>query len=106
MTRYRDGLAIPDCVFEAAAWKYQVEITCSCGHLARHDPHGLWHFCEKKRWSDNFQDLYLRFYCLRCMVSRKQKVRPRKIDGTKEPATIRLPWPSELEWKRAISRFR
>lgn len=106
MSRYEDGLRVATCVFEAAAWHHVVRIRCACGHMALHDPHGLWWLCRRRRWNDDFRALAPRFYCTRCLASLRRKVRPASIDTARAAATIILPMPPENEWKREIRRFR
>lgn len=107
MSVNRNGLRVATCVFEAAAWHLAVEVRCSCGHRALHDPHGLWWHCERRRWNDDFRALKPRFYCTRCLASLRRKVRPSRIAAAADrERTICLPLPPDREWKRALSRFR
>lgn len=106
MSRYVDGIPVPTCAFEAAAWHQTVRIRCACGHMAFHDPHGLWWLCRCRHWDDNFRALIPRFYCTRCLASLRRKVRPASIDVAKASATIYLPMPPDRVWKSEIRRFR
>jgi hypothetical protein len=102
----KDGLRVATCAFEAAAWHRSVKVACRCGHAAYFQAHGLWWLFQKRRWSDEFKEMPLRFVCSLCLVRHRKKVRPVLIEAVEHPATLNLPMPDEREWKRAISRFR
>lgn len=101
-----DGTRVATTVLEAAAWRVNVRLTCTCRHHAAHDPHGLWWHCKRWRWDDDFRSLYRRFFCSRCFAITRAKVRPALIDTCKGEPTIYLPPPPEREWKNVIRNFR
>lgn len=108
MARYKDGLKVATCLFEAAIWHYAVGVRCGCGHRAAFQPYGLWWRFHRKGWNDDLQAARARFWCRPCRLSHGRKVRPgalrliRPYDGP----LIELPLPDEREWKRVLSRFR
>lgn len=106
MARYRDGLKVATCIFEAAAWRYSVRVVCRCGREEFFDAHGLWWKFQWKGWSDDFRDARRRFYCKACLQRHGRKVRPATIETSREPPRYCLPLPDEREWKRAVNRFR
>ena len=106
MARYRDGLKVATCLFEAAAWHRTVKVTCRCQHLGLFEPHGLWWRFERRGWSDDFRDARPRFYCRMCREQHGRKARPVAIETTNDAARIHLSLPDERVWKRAVNRFR
>ncbi len=106
MSQYRDGLRVATNAFEAAAWHKTVKVACACQHVARFDAHGLWWLFYKRGWDDSFRNMRPRFYCTRCLIQTRQKVRPKVIEAVQDKATMTLAMPDPNEWKRAISRFR
>ncbi|WP_461159271.1 hypothetical protein [Sphingobium sp. TomMM35A] len=108
MSRYFDGLKVPTCLFEAAAWRYAVKVGCGCGHFAAFQPHGIWWHFHRKGWPDDFRSARSRMWCCVCRQYTGKKVRPRRLDAIR-PYTgrlIDLPMPDEREWKRIVNRFR
>lgn len=106
MARYVDGLKVPTTIFEAAAFHYDVKVSCRCGHSAVFAPHGLWWKFYRKGWNDNFIDARERFYCRTCWMAAKGKARPIRIESVKQLIVIELPLPDERVWKREQRRFR
>ena len=53
MARYRDGLKVATCIFEAAAWHYSVRVECRCRREGLFEAHGLWWKFQRKGWSDD-----------------------------------------------------
>lgn len=106
MARYRDGLKVATCIFEAAAWRYSVRVACRCGREEYFDAHGLWWKFQWKGWSDDFRDARRRFYCKACLQRHGRKVRPAVIETSRESPRYCFPLPDEREWKRAVNRFR
>lgn len=102
-----DGRRVATNVFEAALWNYSVEVGCNCGHCVRFGTYPLWWALEQTGRSDGFSDLQRRFYCSRCKIMKRKKVRPARVVASDDPPTVTfLPMPPEREWKRALSRFR
>jgi len=108
MARYKDGLKVATCLFEAAAWHYAVKIGCGCGHFAVFDPHGLWWHFHRHGLDDAFPAVRRKMWCSVCWRTRCARVRPRRLDLVKPYAggLVRLTMPDEREWKRMVSRFR
>lgn len=103
----RDGMRVATCLFEAAAWHYAVRPVCRCGHGATFNPHGLWWHFQKKMWDDRLKPAREHFWCRRCSLQHRKRVRPVRLELVRQSAgDIELTFPPEREWKRAISRFR
>jgi hypothetical protein len=102
----KDGLRVAGSIFEAAAYHKNVKVVCRCGHHACYEAHCLWYLFERRLWDDAFWDVRRRFWCRPCRQRTGEKVRPRWVGASLEPITVELPWPSELEWKRAQRRVR
>ncbi|MHA6717880.1 hypothetical protein ACX40Y_00375 [Sphingomonas sp. RS6] len=103
MARYdRDGGQMPRTLFEAAAFHRTVQATCTgCGHVAGFHAAALWRLFQRKQWSDVLADAGRRLRCSRCGQ------RGTTIELTRDAPTITsLPLPSDIEWRRAVSRFR
>ena len=107
MARYRDGLRVATCLFEAAAWHYAVKITCSCGHSVSFNPHGLWWHFRRNGLPDDLRNIGASFWCRPCTARRGHRVRPVQVELVRESETdFRLEMPDEREWKREVNRFR
>lgn len=103
---YKNGVPVADCLMEAAAWRHTVQIACRCGYVALYDPHALWWLYERKGGNPSFREMARRYYCSRCYLRTKRKVRPAiSAEGYEEP-TVHLEMPSDAEWNRAKRRFR
>lgn len=108
VARYsKDGLRIATNIFEAAAWRKGIKPVCKCGHSAIFNPHGLWWRFECKGWDQQLGEARKRFWCVRCGQRSGRRVRPVRLELVEQSVgDIELPFPSDHEWKRAISRFR
>jgi hypothetical protein len=108
MARYKDGLKVATDVFEAAAWRYNLEVSCgSCGHASVFDPHRLWWLFTRKGWDDRLTEASRRFWCRPCGARVGKRIKTAAIELVRDPAQEHgLPFPPEAEWKRATSRFR
>ena len=104
--RYEDGLPHATNLFEAAAWHKALCVTCSCGHSATFDPHGLWWLFERKGWNMRLADARRHFICSACNNAGRMGMRAARIEAVGGTGSIRLPMPDEREWKSALSRFR
>lgn len=108
MARYTgDGLKVATNLFEAAAFRKTVKVTCWCGHSATFDPHGLWWWFHRRGWDEQLRDISKKFWCRHCRDRRPgSRTRPIKVELVEEPPQVTLPLPDQRQWKRAISRFR
>jgi len=108
MSRNIDGLRVPTHLFEAAVWRYNIRVSCPmCRKSAVFEAVGLWYRFHQKRWDDDLRNARDKLWCKPCSHRLGKRVRPRKLELTKEgPATRHLPDPSDIEWKNALSRFR
>lgn len=97
----KDGGRIVTSIFEAAAFQYTIRATCSCGHSAVFQPHALWWQFQRKGWPDKLAQARQRFRCLRC--GRRS---PRVETGSDAVTRDVYPLPPDVEWKRAVNRFR
>jgi len=103
---YKNGAPVPDCLLEAASWRYTVKIACSCGHAAFYEPHALWWLYDRKGWNGNFREMQRRYFCSHCYQRTSKRVHPRiSAEGQEEP-TVGLPLPPKDEWNKAKRRFR
>ena len=106
MARYRDGLKVATCIFEAAAWHYSVRVAGRGWREGLLEAHGLsWNF-QRNGWSDDFREAKRRFYCKACSQRYGRKVRPLVMETSNKPPRHRFPLPDEREWKKAVNRFR
>jgi hypothetical protein len=110
MARYEGGLKVPTQIWEAAAMHRLIKIECAilrCGNVGLFDPHAMWWHFYRRSWSDTFTVAQHRFYCQRCsgVAGFRVKRGTMTCTGTGEPNRS-LPMPSELEWKRFLSRHR
>lgn len=103
---FRDGVPVASCLMEAAAWRRTVKVGCRCGHAAFFDPHALWWFYERRGWDGTFAVMRRRYFCSACLGATGRRVRPVVSAEGHEQPTVKLPWPPESEWKRAVNRFR
>lgn len=101
----KDGLWIVSDAFGTGAYHLNVKLSCQCGHFVCYEGHCFWWLLERtgKLW--HFSDIKRRYYCGPCFKRTGRKIRPR-VEGVKDPVTVELPWPSELDWKRAKRRVR
>ena len=106
MARYRDGLKVATCIFEAAAWHYSVRVECRCRREGLFEAHGLWWKFQRKGWSDDFREAKRRFDCKACSQRYGRKMRPLVMETSNKPPRHHFPLPDEREWKKAVSRFR
>lgn len=107
MSRYKDGVPIPTNLFEAAAWHWSIKVHCSrCRRTGIFEPGGLWWQFERKHWDMRLAEARERFWCRRCTEATGNKIRPSFLEPTAEMPIIMLPMPPDLEWKRAVRRFR
>lgn len=106
MARYRDGLKIATCLFEAAAWHKTVKVICQCGHVGLFHPHGLWWHFHRRGLDDNFGPARQKMWCRECARRLGKRIRPKAIELVTEAPHITLPLPDEREWKRVVNRFR
>ena len=108
MARYKDGLKVATHVFEAAAWHQNVRVSCgTCGHSSTFDPHKLWWLFTRKGWDDGLAEASRRFWCRKCGARVGKRIKTARIELVRDPAQDHgLPFPPEVEWKRAVSRFR
>lgn len=98
---------LPTSILEAATLRKAVIPTCSCGNLARFEPHGLWWHFERRGWDDRLLAATGRFWCRKCRSRLRTTVRPIRLDiQPSGPGDFELPWPDEREWKRAVARLR
>ncbi len=103
---YRNGVPIADCVLEAALWCYAVKIACRCGHATYFDPQALWWLYVQRGWNGSFVEMRRRYFCSKCYLRTRQRVRPViSAEGREEP-TVELPRPPDEEWNRARRQYR
>lgn len=103
MARYdADGGQVPRTLFEAAAFHRSVRAACAgCGHIGVFHAAALWRLFERRQWPGLLTEVGARLRCSRCGR------RGTTISLTCDPPTITsLPLPSDVEWRRAVSRFR
>jgi hypothetical protein len=103
---YRDGVPIADCVLEAALWNHAVKIACKCGHAVYFDPQALWWLYGQRGWHGSFREMRRHYYCSRCYLRTRRKVRPTISAEGREQPTVDLPHPPDNEWQRARRRYR
>ncbi|MEV5033697.1 hypothetical protein MRBLMC3_002934 [Sphingobium sp. LMC3-1-1.1] len=106
MARYKDGLKVATCLFEAAAWHYCVKAICTCGHAAVFDPHGLWYHFHRRGLDDRMGCVREKLWCRECGRRYGKRVRPVTLELVRELPSITLPLPDEREWKRIVNSFR
>jgi hypothetical protein len=105
MARFdKDGGRIPTNLFECAAWHVLIQVICrrpQCRRVAVFDPHQLWWRFERKCWDDALNRVGDKMRCGACGASGA-------VSTLRRPAevTVKLSWPDEREWKRALTRFR
>jgi hypothetical protein len=103
---YKDGVPVADCLMEAAAWRYTVRITCQCGHFVLLDPHALWWLYERKGGNPSFREMRRRYFCSRCYLRTRRRVRPTIVATGHEEPTVKLELPPDEVWRKAQQRFR
>lgn len=107
MSVYLDGVAVPRTFFEAAALHWSVKVHCSrCTNKTVFEPAGVWWRFRRKRWDDHFANARKHFFCMRCAIGGRQRVRPSFLEAVRDTPVNFLEPPSDREWKRATRRFR
>lgn len=93
-------------LFDAAAQHRNIRLDCpKCRHCAIYHAAALWKMFGEKGWNDSLRAVPRRFYCADCSRFGGPKVRPGLILSP-DIETVRLPLPSDTEWKHAIRRRR
>lgn len=103
MAQYDEhGGQVPRTLFEAAAFHRSVRATCvACGHVGVFHAAALWRHFERRQWPGMLIDAGARLRCSTCGK------RGTSIELTRDPPTVtNLPLPTDVEWRRAVSRFR
>jgi len=107
---YKDGLKVPNHIWEAAAMHRQIVVACCvtrCFNRGVFDPHQLWWLFQRKGWDDDFRSARFRFWCRKCSEIAGHKVKQARIELTSaEIVTHSLPWPQGADWKNFLSRHR
>lgn len=98
----KDGGRVITTLFEAAAFKRAVSVTCPCGRRALLNPYSLWWHFHRRGDEHRLAKIGNRFRCLGCGQRGGMKIEATLDDW--ERGT--LPMPPEGEWKRAVNRFR
>ena len=110
MVYYRDGLKVPNHIWEAAAMHRLILVECRmshCGNRGIFDPHALWWLFERRGWDGYFRVAERRFYCRPCSTVRHFRVKNAQMSPIGAGnVTHPLPMPSELDWKKFLSRHR
>jgi len=101
MQRELDGTRLPQSLFEAAAWHYNVIVRCRCGRETVFHAAALWWRFERKNWNNHELSVCQKMRCDRC----GEKQATIAWSRTREP-TSDLPLPAGREWKRAVDRYR
>lgn len=101
------GIEVPTCLVEAAAWHKAVRPVCRCGHAASFNPHGLWWHFTKRGWNEHLSQASKRFWCLICRYRTGTKVKPARIDLVAEAdSDTQLPLPPREIWRKQVQRMR
>jgi hypothetical protein len=94
-------------LFDAAVRGKAVKLTCRrCRHTGIFNGHCLWWHFQRRGWSDRFADVQRRAICTLCWFRLGEKMRGPALKLVDEAATVDLPPPSELDWKRELRRRR
>ena len=92
----------PICDLLDAGMQHQsIKATCRCGRAEVFHAVGLWYRFQTKGWPDVLREVPRRLRCRQCG---RRSPRIEFVWLTK--ATVPLPLPSDLEWKKALSRRR
>jgi hypothetical protein len=96
-----------DTLFALAVAHWNVSITCrDCQQRRVFEGHQLWWLFQRRGWNEHISAVPLRFYCKTCW-SRNCRKGPRpKCERTKDLPDQMLEWPSDREWKRAVTLYR
>jgi hypothetical protein len=88
-------------VLEAAAWHLAIVADCKrCRARGVFHAAGLWWLFQRRCWHKIFYAVAGRLKCRACGD------RARPTASRDAVPTVHLELPGELEWKRAVSRFR
>lgn len=95
-------------LFDAAVRQYATKLACkTCGHTHVFDPHAIWWMFQRAGWSDFLRDVPFRFWCAKCAINRRQKIKYPALELVHEEATGEQPrMPSSEVWKRELRRRR
>ena len=93
-------------LFDAAVRHYNVRVICPrCAHSEVLHSAAMWKMFEGRNWDDDLRNVPARLYCSRCWQTYSTKSRP-NATLVEVAETVPLPFPTDAEWKRAISRRR
>ena len=95
-------------LWDAAVRHKRVKLSCrECRHVSILSASSLWFLFHRNGWKEKFADVRRRCICLICLHRRGRKVRDPRLELVDElPTEMRLPEPSEIEWRREMRRRR
>jgi len=95
-------------LMECALYRRTLRIACrKCPHVRLWDAVPLWWLFERKGWCGFLREVPPRLVCSHCWTERYERVRgPRLSISDERPGETPLPYPTEREWKRFVSRYR
>ena len=95
-------------VTDCALYRRNISLSCrQCRHVRVFDGRCLWWLFERRRWNDELKGIGRRFWCSDCQMAKARKVRDPTLTITEDtPTGAVLPWPSDRDWKRLVSRYR
>ena len=96
------------CVGDCALYRRNISLSRrQCRHVRVFDGRYLWWLFERRRWNDELKGIGRRFWCSECQIAKARKARDPTLTITEgAPTGMPLPWPSDREWKRLVSRYR
>jgi hypothetical protein len=93
----------------ALAWRHwNVSVTCAiCQHRRVYEGHQLWWLFHRRGWNGSLSAIRKKLYCGRCWSTDCRKTTKLRCEPTRDlPNGDPLPWPSDRDWKRAVSELR